>query len=156
MRTPARNRKRTLNRVLVVGTTAAALTGAGVAFAAWTSTGTGTGTATAGTAKALTVTAGSPSGLYPSGTVTMPVTVTNTNSYKVQLDSIDFVDATASAAGCSASTVTSAGSSYQGVVIAPGGSVTKELPVSMSVNAEDACQGAAFTLRYSATARSAA
>jgi hypothetical protein len=143
-------------RVLVVGGTVAALTGVGVAFAAWTSTGTGAGTATAGTAKNLTVTAGAPSGLYPTGTVTMPVTVTNNNTYKVQLDTIDFIDATASTPGCSASTVTSAGGSYQNVFIAPGASVSKDLTVSMTNAAEDACQGASFTLRYLATARSAA
>ncbi len=147
---------RTSKRVLVVGGTVAALTTVGVAFAAWTSTGTGAGTATAGTAKNLTVTAGAPTGLFPTGTVTMPVTVTNNNAYKVGLDTIDFVDAATSAPGCSASTVTSASGSYQNVVIAPGASVTKDLTVSMSNAAEDACQGASFTLRYLATARSAA
>ena len=147
---------RTHNRVLVVGTTVAALTGVGVAFAAWTSTGTGTGTTTAATAKNLTVTAGAPTGLFPTGTVTMPVTVTNNNTYKVQLDSIDFVDAAASVPACSASTVTSTGGTYQGVFIAPGASVTRDLAVTMSNAAEDACQGAAFTLRYLASARSAA
>ena len=147
---------RTSKRGLVVGGAVAAVTGVGVAFAAWTSTGTGAGTATAATAKNLTVTAGSPTGLYPTGTVTMPVTVTNNNPYKVQLDTIDFVDATSSAPECTASAVTSAGGSYQNVFLAPGGSVSKDLTVSMSNNAEDACQGASFTLRYLATARSAA
>ncbi len=147
---------RTHKRVLVVGGAVAALTGVGVAFAAWTSTGTGSGTATAGTAKNLTVAAGAPTGLYPTGTVTMPVTVTNNNAYKVQLDTIDFVDATSSIPGCSASVVTSTGGSYSNVVIAPGASVSKDVSVSMSNAAEDACQGASFTLRYLATARSAA
>ena len=147
---------RTQKRVLVVGGTVAALTGVGVAFAAWTSTGTGTGTTTAATSKNLTVTAGSPTGLFPTGSVTMPVTVTNNNAYRVQLDTIDFLDASANLPGCSASTVTSTGGTYQDVVIAPGASVSRELTVSMSNAAEDACQGAAFTLRYLATARSAA
>ncbi len=147
---------RTSKRVLVVGGTVAALTGVGVAFAAWTSTGTGSGTTTAGTAKDLTVTAATPTGLFPTGTVTMPVTVTNNNPYKVQLNTIEFVDAAVSTPGCSASTVSSAGGSYQDVVIVPGGSVSKDLTVSMSNAAEDACQGAVFTLRYLATARSAA
>ncbi len=147
---------RTPKRVLIVGGTAVALTGVSVAFAAWTSTGTGSGTAAATTAKNLTVTAGTLTGLYPTGTVTMPVTVTNNNAYKVQLDTIDFVDATSTIPGCTASTVTSAGGTYQNVVIAPGASVSKDLTVSMSNAAEDACQGATFTLRYLATARSAA
>ena len=147
---------RKTKRVLVVGGAVAALTGVGVAFAAWTSTGTGSGTATAATAKNLTVTAGAPSGLYPTGTVTMPVTVTNNNPYTVQLDTIEFVDAAVSTPGCSAGAVSSAGGSYANVVIVPGGSVSKDLTVSMSNAAEDACQGAAFTLRYLATARSAA
>lgn len=147
---------RTSKRVLVVGGTVAALSGVGVAFAAWTSTGTGAGTATAGTAKNLTVTAGAPTGLYPTGSVTMPVTVTNNNPYKVSLDAIDFVDASTSVPGCSASVVTSTGGSYQNVLIAPGASVSKDLTVSMGNSAEDACQGASFTLRYLATARSAA
>jgi hypothetical protein len=147
---------RTSKRVLVVGGAVAAVTGVGVAFAAWTSTGTGAGTATAATAKNLTVTAGSPTGLYPTGTVTMAVTVTNNNPYMVQLDTIDFIDATVSTPGCSASAVTSASGSYQNVVIAPGASVSKDLTVSMANAAEDACQGASFALRYLATAHSAA
>ena len=147
---------RTPKRVLVVGTTVAALTGVGVAFAAWTSTGTGTGTTTATTSKNLTVTAGSPNGLFPTGTVTMPVTITNNNTYKVQLDSIEFLTAAASVPGCSAGSVSSTGGTYQDVVIAPGASVSRDVTVSMSNAAEDACQGAAFTLRYLASARSAA
>lgn len=147
---------RTSKRVLVVGGTAAALTGVGVAFAAWTSTGTGSGSVTAATARNLTVTVGAPTGLYPTGSVTTPVTVTNNNAYKVVLDTIEFLDATASIPGCSGGTVTSPGGTYQDVVIAPGASVSREMTVSMSNNAEDACQGASFTLRYLATARSAA
>ena len=147
---------RTSKRVLVVGGTAAALTGVSVAFAAWTSTGTGVGTTTATTARNLTVTVGAPTGLYPTGSVTTPVTVTNNNGYKVQLDTIEFLDATTSIPGCNAAAVTSAGGSYQNVVIAPGASVSRDVTVSMSNTAEDACQGASFTLRYLATARSAA
>ena len=56
-----------------------------VAFAAWTSNGTGAGAATAGTAKNLTIAVTNVSGLYPTGTFNVPFTVTNPNSYAVQL-----------------------------------------------------------------------
>src|SRR4051812_48165049 len=73
----------------------AGLLGAGVAFAAWTSNGTGTGTATATSATPLVITqSASASGLYPTGQVAVPFTVTNNNPYSVTL-------ATAKASGFS-------------------------------------------------------
>ena len=142
-------------RVGVVAGTIAALTGVGIAFAAWTSSGTATGTVTAATSKDLTVQVGAPVGLYPTGSVTIPVTVTNANDYRVQLDSIAFNGATVDKAGCTAATVTSTSGTYTDVAVPPGQSVRKDLTVSMSNAAEDACKNAVFTLGYTATGRSA-
>ena len=146
-----------LKRSIIVGGTVAGLMGAGVAFAAWTSTGTGTATATAGSAKSLQVTTSPVTGLFPTGSVTVPVTVTNPNPYKVALSSLEFAGVTADKTGCSASAVTGVdltGLTGAANVIAPAGSLTKDLTVTMSNAAENACQGASFDLTVRATADS--
>jgi hypothetical protein len=141
-------------RSLIVGGTVAGLMGAGVAFAAWTSTGTGTATATAGSAKSLQVTAGAAAGLFPTGSVTVPVTVTNPNPYKVALSAVEVTGISTSTPGCSSGTVT--GTDLTGLtgatnVIAPSASLTKDVTVTMSNAAENACQGASFSLALRAT-----
>src|SRR4051812_6085784 len=65
-----------------------ALMAGAVAFAAWTSSGTGTGTATARNAQALTVNVTNVSGLYPTGSMNVPFTVTNPNPYAVTLNKV--------------------------------------------------------------------
>lgn len=144
-------------KIAVVGGTVATLVAGGVAFAAWTSTGSGTGTATAGSAVALTVAGNDVSGLYPTVSVPATVKVTNPNPYAVTLASLSFTGATADSAhsGCNASSVTVGTlSNLSDVVAANGGSVTKNVTVSMSNAANDACQGATFTLAYTAAGAS--
>ena len=146
-----------IKRSIIVGGTVAGLMGAGVAFAAWTSTGTGTATATADSAKSLQVTTSPVTGLYPTGSVTVPVTVSNPNPYKVALSALEFTGVTTDKTGCSAGTVT--GTDLSGLagaanVIAPSGSLTKNVTVTMSNAAENACQGASFNLTVRATADS--
>ena len=144
-------------RSMIVGGVVTGLMGAGIAFAAWTSTGSGSATATAGSAKSLQVATSPATGLYPTGSVTVPVTVTNPNPYKVALSSIEFTGISTDKTGCSAGAVTGTdltGLSGAANVIAPSGSVTKELTVSMSNAAENACQGASFNLAVRATADS--
>jgi hypothetical protein len=146
-----------LKRSIVIGGTVAGLMGAGVAFAAWTSTGTGTATATADSAKSLQVTSSPVTGLFPTGSIAVPVTVTNPNPYKVALSSLQVVGIATDRTGCSAGSVTGAdltGLSGAANVIAPSGSLTKDLTVTMSNAAENACQGASFNLSVRATADS--
>jgi hypothetical protein len=142
-------------RTAIVTAIVAGLAVTGVAFAAWTSTGTGTGTAAAGQSKNLVVEGASVTGLFPTGSVTVPVTVTNDNPYKVALTSLDFVGATASASGCDASVVTAPDQSgLTNVLSANGGKATLPFTVSMSNAAADACQGASFELTFNATGAS--
>jgi hypothetical protein len=142
-------------RTAIVTTVVAGLAVTGVAFAAWTSTGTGTGTATAGQSKSLVVEGANVTGLFPTGSVTVPVTVTNPNPYQVALSSLDFDSATTTAPGCDASVVTAPDKTgLSNVLAADTGKATLDFTVSMSNDASDACQGAAFTLTFNATGAS--
>ena len=58
--------------ITLVTVVAVAGLGVGIAWAAWTATGSGTGSASSGNA-CLNVNVGSVSGLYPGGTVSVPV-----------------------------------------------------------------------------------
>ena len=75
--------RRNIKRSAVVGTTVAAVFGVGIGFAAWTNYGEGPATVTAGTATPLTVTVSNVTGLFPTKSVNVPFTVTNTNPYGV-------------------------------------------------------------------------
>ena len=147
---------RNLKRSSIIGTVLALLLGAGVAFAAWTSTGLGSGTATATDAKDLVVTASSPTGLYPTGNVTVSVTVANPNPYKVELESIEFLSATTTAVDCDPTVLSAVDLTDLGDVL-PANSVTpvsNDVVVSMSNAATDECQDAEFTVNFRATGSS--
>lgn len=121
-----------------------------VAFAAWTSNGSGSGTATARSAQSLTVTVSPASGLFPTGTVNVPFTVTNPNPYKVTLSKIELTNVTVDKAGCTPSVVSGADLPDTDVINAGATTVSRNFPVTMSNTAEDACQGAIFTLTLKA------
>ena len=92
--------RKNIKRSAVVGTSVAAVFGVGIGFAAWTNSGEGSGAVTAETAKPLTVTVTGVSGLFPTGSVDVPFTVTNDlNPYDVKLDKATLVDVTADRAG---------------------------------------------------------
>ena len=131
----------------------ALLTGA-VAFAAWTSSGTGTGTATARSAQALTINVTPATGLFPTGSVNVPFTVTNPNPYAVTLSKIALTNVTVDKSGCTASVVSGADLPDTDVIAAGGTTVSRNFSVTMSNAAEDACQGAIFTLTLRATGAS--
>jgi hypothetical protein len=99
---------KTTRRSVVVGGTVAALFGAGIAVAAWTNYGEGSGTATAGQAQALTVTVSNVSGLFPTGSVDVPFTVTNPNPYGIKLTKAELKSVAVDNAhsGCATSVVT--------------------------------------------------
>ncbi|MGH3496938.1 MAG: hypothetical protein ACRDP1_05680 [Nocardioidaceae bacterium] len=150
--------KRTTRRIAFVGVTSAALLGAGVALAAWTTSGDGTGTATAVTSKPLTVAVSNVSGLYPTGSVTVPFTVTNPNGYNVTLAMVSLksvtVDAAHSTAGCLPSVVTGADLPDTDVIASGATSASRNFSVTMSNAATDGCQGATFTVTLTATGAS--
>jgi hypothetical protein len=125
-----------------------------VAFAAWTSNGTGSGTATAGTAKNLTIAVTDVSGLYPTGSFDVPFTVTNPNEYAVTLSKVSLKSVTVDKAGCTASVVSGADLTDNDVIPAGATSAARDFSISMSNAAEDACQGAVFTLTLQATGAS--
>jgi hypothetical protein len=152
------NKKRA---ALVTGTTLA-LVGGGIAFAAWTSTGTGTGSVSAGEEADLTVAQSDSeavSGLYPTGSKTITISVTNPNPYAVELDTLDWDGGiTADNPDCDTTSVTAAFAPGQGLGdrIASNESVSKQFVVSMGADADADCQSATFTLDFDASAHSVA
>jgi hypothetical protein len=139
-----------VRRIVGVVFAIGALMAGTVAFAAWTSNGTGIGTATAGSAKNLTISVSNVSGLYPTGTFNVPFTVTNPNAYAVALSKVQLQSVTVDKAGCTAGVVTGADLVDTDVIPAGGTSASRNLSISMSNAAEDACQGAVFTLTLKA------
>jgi hypothetical protein len=159
---------RRIQKISIVGGTVGVLMAGGIAYAAWTSEGSGSGTATAGTDAGVTVSGNAVSGLFPTGTKDITVTVGNPNPYAVDLDSITadsvVVDTTHGAAGCLVTDIVSAdGGSYPGDnaadrIAAKVGStvstISRDLTVHMTADADDACKGAIFTVSYTAHAHS--
>jgi hypothetical protein len=139
--------------VLAGGT--AALIGVGVAFAAWTSTGTDNGQVASISDVGLTVTAADDvTGLFPTGSRTISVTVENKNPYKVALTSIDVGTIVASNGACNATSVTApdndAPETTLGAKDTATDSATFQFVVSMSNDANDNCQGNTFTVPFTA------
>jgi hypothetical protein len=159
----------TRNKMIAAATLVVGGSLVGVAIAAWTTGGSGSGQATAGTAATLTITPGSPtSSLYPNGSADVAATISNPNPYKVHISSLSFGAVTVDAghSSCNASSsVTGASSATNGGagwdVPAKSGSTNGSLNVdvanaiSMDNTANDACQGATFTVALTATGASA-
>jgi hypothetical protein len=92
---------------------------------------------------------GSVAGLYPGGTATLEVSVTNTNGVAVAVESVS-VEATDAGPGCPASVLTFTSPS-PGQVIGRDATATVPVGVSMAAQAPDDCQGATFPLRHTVT-----
>lgn len=151
-------------RVVVTAILSVALVAVGaVAFASWRATGTGTGTATAGTALAVSLSPGVPTGaLFPGGTTSVALTVTNPNGFPVRLGSFArdaargtdgfAVDATHSACPVTTLSFTTQAPAGGWTIPAKVGTTSGSLPVqlagslSMGIGAASACQGASFTV----------
>ena len=140
-------------RSAVVGGTAAALFGIGVAVAAWTNYGEGSGSVTAATGAPLTVTVTDVNGLFPTGSVDVPFTVTNTNDYDVTLSKAELKTVTVDAAhsACATSVVTGSDVVLSDVVATGATSPSQDFTLTMSNAASDACQGAVFTVTLGVT-----
>lgn len=142
--------KRTSRRIGGIAVGVSVLLAGTVAFAAWTSNGFGSGTATARSAQSLTVTVSAVSGLFPTGTTNVPFTVTNPNPYAVKLSTIQLTSVTVDKPGCTATVVSGADLVDTDLIAAGATTVSRNFPVTMSNSAEDACQGAVFTLTLKA------
>ena len=147
---PTSRLKRNSRRLAGIATGMVVLLAGTVAFAAWTSNGTGSGTAAARSAQSLTVNVSPATGLYPTGTINVPFTVTNPNPYSVTLSKMQLTNVTVDKAGCTVGVVSGADLPDTDVIAAGATTVSRNFPVTMSNSAEDACQGAVFTLTLKA------
>lgn len=93
---------------------------------------------------------GSVSALVPGAHRTIEVEVTNPNGREATVTEIA-VAVTAEQAGCPASAL-EVGRADTPLTVPAAASRTTSLPVTLVATAPDACQGASFALRYSATA----
>jgi hypothetical protein len=141
---------------IVVGTTAGAL-------AYWQGNGSGTATTVLADAQALSFSPGTPTTeLYPGGTATVAVVVTNPSPYFVGISSIVLAAGDAQPfgvdgahSGCDVSTLSYVTQNENGAgwripprAGATDGTLTIDLAaaIQMNVAADNACQGATFTV----------
>ena len=145
--------RKNIKRSAVVGTTVATVFGVGIGFAAWTNYGEGSGAVEATTAEPLTVTVTGVNGLFPTGSVDVPFTVTNdSNPYDVKLDKATLVSVTADKPACDASVVDGPDVALSEVVADGATSTTPmSFELTMDNTATDACQGAVFTVTLGVT-----
>lgn len=141
-----------------------AVIAAAVAIAAWNVSGSGNGYAKAGTASALTIgdaSASTSADLFPGGTGSVKVKVTNPNSFAVRITSISKPAASAitsdKGAACDAATgVTFSDQSGLSLDVAAGATQTFTLAgaAAMSNASDNSCQGAVFAIPISVTGTS--
>ena len=136
-----------------------------VAFGFFTSTGTGSGSGSAqSSAQAVTIASGTPSSpLYPGGTGSVAVEISNPNNFRVKINSLvldtsqgtNGFDVDAVHSSCDTSVLgfttqdnSSAGWFVPAKVGLTNGSLSLDLPnaISMGSSAANACQGASFTV----------
>jgi hypothetical protein len=148
------NRRSLQRRILAAVLIGLAVGAGGLADAAWTDSGSGTGYSKATTASALVI--GDASGsttadLYPGGTGTLYVLVSNPNPFAVTVANVVSAGTITSnkGAACDASTgVTFANQAGLSQVIVAGSSATLTLSgaVSMTNASDTTCQGAIFSI----------
>ncbi|MDQ3762549.1 MAG: hypothetical protein M3460_13015 [Actinomycetota bacterium] len=94
--------------------------------------------------------------LPPGATRTFPVYINNPNDYGVRVTSISEGSSTATASGCPAGTVTSAGVEGPVGFIRARSVRTYDVSVTMAANADSRCKNQSFTLPLTVTLASAA
>lgn len=150
--------KKVRTAVVAAATGTALVMAGGVAFALWTTTGTGTGAATAGSANGLTTGTATASGtLYPGGSSTGSIVISNSNPFAVKVTSATFAAATVTTAGlgtCGTTGVTFAPTTAPTVaapLVVPAktsgvnGTVTLAYTATMDNTSETGCQTAVFS-----------
>ena len=149
-------------RSIAITTAVAALAGAGVAFAAWTTNGSGSGSVTAASSKPLVITQTGPTvtGLFPTGSVNVPFSVKNDNPYAVALTGATGGTFTVDAAhsGCNVASLSADPVTLTGTTVAAnstGTAAAQTMTIKMSNAAVDACQGAIIGFTISVSGASA-
>jgi hypothetical protein len=142
----------------------AALVVSGVLYAAWSTTGSGNGYAKAGTASALTIgdaSASTTADLYPGGTGSVKLKVTNPNPFAVRITTVTKQTGgtitSDKGAACNASTgVTFTDQTALALDVAANATSTFTLSgaVSMTNASDNTCQGAIFTIPVDVTGAS--
>ncbi|GAA1885930.1 hypothetical protein [Lapillicoccus jejuensis] len=144
-------------RLLATGLATAALTLVSTtAWAWWSGPGAGTVPRSVGGAPVLVVGSASLSGVLTPGVARdLTVTVTNPGPAPVTVTGLGGSVTGTSAGGCPTSSVTVAGATPAGLVVAAGASTTRTLTgvVTLLSSAPDACQGVGVTLSVSVTGR---
>jgi hypothetical protein len=150
------NRRKNAVRLAVLGLF---LAGASGAHAYFTHPSTGNGPASVAAAAAVTIAPATPTGgLYPGGSADVALTISNPNPFQVRVGSLVLdtsrgtggfaVDA--GHAGCSAPRLSFPDNSGGGTgwYVPPNDALDLDLPaaITMGVGADDACQGATFTV----------
>ena len=133
------------------GVLAAAGAYGGTASAYWSAGGSGDGVAVTAAAPTITAVPAGAAGLYPGGTTTLPVTVSNPGDAALTLSTVTPGTITSPTAGCAAVVAATAPGTLP--VVPAHGSVTVNLTVTMGASAANACQGASFTVPLALTAR---
>jgi hypothetical protein len=151
-------------KVFVALAAIVALVATGVIVAAWSTSGSGNGYAKAGTASALTIgdaSAATVGDLYPGGTGSVKLKVTNPNPFAVRITTVAKQAAgtitSDKGAACNASTgVTFTDQTGLALDVAGGATQTFSLAnaVSMSNASDNTCQGAIFTIPVDVTGAS--
>ena len=151
-------------KVFVAFAAVVALVATGVIVAAWSTTGSGNGYAKAGTASALTIgdaSAATVGDLYPGGTGSVKLKVTNPNPFAVRITTVakqtGGVITSDKGAACNASTgVTFTDQTGLALDLAAGATTTFSLAnaVAMSNASDNTCQGAIFTIPVDVTGAS--
>jgi hypothetical protein len=117
----------------------------------------GSGETGSTTSVELTVTPDGPDRpLAPGTTKAFPVYIKNPNDYGVRVASISEGSSAATASGCPAGTITSAGVEGPAGFIHPGGVRTYEVMVTRSASTDSRCKDQTFTLPLNVTLASAA
>lgn len=138
---------------------------AAVAIGSWLVSGSGTGYAKAGTASPITLSDASASttgDLYPGGTGTVKIKVTNPNPFAVRITAVSLTSGgsiTSSVAACNSGGTGVSFSNQSGLALdmpANSGPTTFSLAnaVSMSNASDNNCQGAIFSIPVDVTATS--
>jgi hypothetical protein len=151
-------------KVFVALAAIVALVATGVIVAAWSTSGSGNGYAKAGTASALTIgdaSAATVGDLYPGGTGSVKLKVTNPNPFAVRITTVakqtGGTITSDKGAACNASTgVTFTDQTGLALDLAGGATSTFTLAnaVAMSNASDNTCQGAIFTIPVDVTGAS--
>jgi hypothetical protein len=158
---PTGRQRRLPRRSVTLGAVAlVAVTGGGIAYAAWSVSATGSSQATSGTPVVGTVAVATPvASLYPGGSTPVYFTVTNPNSFPVTYTAASFgtVTVDGDASTCPPATYITTANQAVSVSLAAGATSTVQSPagaISMTNSAPDGCQGRTFTVATTLTGTS--